>query len=310
MAIRLSHQPQGRLAEGEAVKVWHEQVDPRELIPAEVNAHFMPKGKYELLVKTIRETGVLEQWPFVWKGADGKLHIISGHNRTRAAIDAEVFEVDVTVTDEGLSPDELRSKQLAHNAIFGEDDPTVLRHMYESIEDIELRKATGLDDELLHLFRDVTTAGLSEANLDFMTVVVTFLPDEHARAVAALTDAATMTKADDRWVARLDQFDRFSAAMEDARSSANVRNAAVALALLLDVWDAHREDLSGSYLDGDELRIPDRTLVPTSTLVGLDMHAGDAAATLKALKKVVARGEAPNHAAALRVLADAYLASS
>lgn len=39
--------------------------------------------------------------------------------------------------------------QLSHNAIVGQDDPDILKKLYDKILDIDLKEYSGLDDKTL-----------------------------------------------------------------------------------------------------------------------------------------------------------------
>lgn len=291
------------------MKVTHEQGDPRSLTLLEENARFMPYDRFQRLVTQIKDDGVLQQWPFVWNDQkSGKRIVLSGNHRVKAAIEAGLETVDWTECDEDLTRDEQVRIQLSHNAVVGEDDPEVLRRLYESIDDVEERLRTGLDDDVLGLLNDSSTESLSEVNLDFMTLSVVFLPNEYDRAFEALQEATKMVSADETWIAKDDQHGRTLAALEAARESAHVMNAATGFGLLLDVWERHRTDLRHNWLD-DETYQPlgsDKDSVPVASILGHAIRADDAARVTKVVDKIIARGEAKTPGEALIVLSDRY----
>ena len=66
------------------MKITHQQGDPRTLTLLDVNARFMPYGKFQVLVERIKEDGVRQQWPFVWRDPDsGNLIVLSGNQRVK-----------------------------------------------------------------------------------------------------------------------------------------------------------------------------------------------------------------------------------
>jgi len=75
------------------------------------------------------------------------------------------------------------------------------------------RQSTGLDDKTLDLVEKVDVTGLGEANLDFASVQLMFLPDELERAEAAFDAARSTATADQRWVAGLEQYEPVLAAL-------------------------------------------------------------------------------------------------
>lgn len=292
------------------MKITHAQGDPASLTLLEENARYMARERYEMLVNQIRKDGVLQQWPFVWRNAEnGQLVVLSGNHRVKAAIAAGLTVIDWTECDEPLSKDERLRIQLGHNAIVGEDDPVMLRRLYESIEDIEERIASGIDDAALGLFEQVETDSLSEVSLDFMTVLITFLPPEHDRMVEAFDEARKMFGSKEQWLARLDQHDRLLNAIEDTRNSQHIKSVSTTLDVLLDVWDAHRQDLADGWLDPEtsELRTSATDNVPTTTILGTNITAEDGALIAKGIKKSLARGEAKDAGGVVRMWADSYL---
>lgn len=131
------------------------------------------------------------------------------------------------------------SLQLAHNAIAGEDDPGTLKELYDSLEDVDWRIYSGLDDKALALLDDVGVDSLTEANLDFQTVTMAMLPHEAERAEKAWSAARAELGAgtDEVWLARLAEHDRLLDALDTAGRSYGVSNVATALMAMLDVFE-------------------------------------------------------------------------
>lgn len=293
------------------MKLTHRQGDPAGLKLLEENARFMPYDVYQALVAQVRKDGVLQQWPFVYfDKKSGVRTVLSGNHRVQAAMEAGLAQIDWTECDEPLSRDEQLRIQLAHNAVVGEDDPVVLARIYASIEDVEEKLATGLDDAALALMFKTATDGMAEARLDFTSLQIVFLPEEYERAEDALIEARKLSPGDRTWLARLDQHNGVLQALEDARESAHVINAAAGMDILLDVWDAHRTDLQGNWLtEHGELRGNGRDPVPTTSLFGVAVSAADGQIIAKALTKMKARSEIDKPAEALASWARAYLTS-
>lgn len=291
------------------MKVTHQSGDPESLTLLEENARFMPHDKFQKLVRQIESDGVLQQWPFVWYDAENDRRVVlSGNHRVKASVEAGLKHIDWTECDEPLTFDERRRIQLSHNAIVGEDDPEILRRLYESIGDVEERLRTGLDDNMLGLLPSASTESLSEVNLDFTTLSIVFLPEEYERARAALDEAMKMVKSDETWIARDDQYQSTLDALEDGRESAHVMNAATGIDILLDVWDRHREDLRANWLDEEHVPRGDvKSTVPVTSILGHSVRSDEGARFAKALDKIIARGEAKTKGAAMRLLAERYL---
>lgn len=169
------------------------KVDPRSLKLLDVNARYMRHEVFARLVDNLRRDGTLTgNTPFAWRIHDDDTRlpvgegylVLSGNHRVKASIEAGLSEIEVTITDDYLAPDRRKSIQLSHNALAGEDDPATLKLIYQSIQDVDLRLYTGLDDKQLDLMTNVTVAALSEASLDFQTIALTFLPHEVEQVLA------------------------------------------------------------------------------------------------------------------------------
>ncbi|GHE16080.1 hypothetical protein GCM10010339_92820 [Streptomyces alanosinicus] len=99
---------------------------------------------------------------------------------------------------------------------------------------MEWRQYTGLDDKTLDVPEKADVASLGEANLDFASVQLMFLPDELERAEAAFDAARSTASADQRWVAGLEQYEPVLDALETPRAAYQIGNSATALGLLGD----------------------------------------------------------------------------
>lgn len=186
---------------GNGLELWKLDVD--ELIEQDLNARAMSREAFERLQTTIGRDKRLEALPFVAKTEKG-IEIISGHHRVRAARAAEVKELHAIVDVSGLSRDQIASKQLAHNAIQGTDDPQLLKKIYESIGSVEDRLEAFIDEKAIGIEIGKVAIPNLDLGLEFRTALIVFLPHEKARfekAVEVVTrsvaqDATTLYQAD------------------------------------------------------------------------------------------------------------------
>lgn len=226
------------------------QRDPHTLKLLDVNARFMRKEQYDTLVSNVRRDGALTSVPLVWRDPDtGVEEVLSGNHRTMAARDAELSEITVMLIDQPLSQAQRTAIQLSHNAIAGEDDPGTLRVLYESISDVDLQMYSGLDDKTLDLLEETQVESLSEANLEYASVQLTFLPHELEAAHEALEAAREDAPGVETWVALMKQYKPFLNAMETAHTSMNIISTAGALAVIMSVFDEHLDDLREGWAD-------------------------------------------------------------
>ncbi|MEH1014659.1 ParB/Srx family N-terminal domain-containing protein [Micromonospora sp. CPCC 206060] len=290
-------------------------VDPNSLTLLEVNARYMRKETYDRLVANVRRDGALTSTPLVWNDtAGGRLVVLSGNHRIMAAREVGLEAVDIIVVDQDLSRSRQVALQLSHNAIEGEDDPATLKQLYEELDDVDWRSYSGLDDKQLDLLAQVELEGLSEANLDFATVQLVFLPHELDAARASFEEARKVVSADARWLAGYGDYEATLDALATAHGAHNVGNVATALGLILAVFERHLGELrDGVWYDpeaGEPIGNAHR-LVPIETVIETRSMPADAAAVLaRAVDQLVRKGEVPadQRWRALELLAADYLA--
>jgi hypothetical protein len=278
------------------------EVDPRTLTPLELNARFFRHETFMRLVENIRRDGaLLGNTPFIWRIHDDATQqpseppaylILSGNHRVKAAIAAELPTITVEGTDDYLPPDRRAAIQTSQNAISGEDDPATLKLIYEGINDPDMRLYSGLDDKTLSLLSEVNIGSLGEAHLNFQTITFTFLPHELEAIAETMTTARKQAKAVAHYANRFDQYDAALDALEEAGSAYNIRNAATALALVLDIYARHREDLTEGYLNAEGIPPNPKQRVPLLSAFNHDhIPAALAAKLRKALAKNTPQGK-------------------
>lgn len=278
------------------IKTELRRVDPRQLKRRDVNARYMAKETFDRLVRQVERDGCLTSVPLVWEMPNGTLEIISGHHRTEAAIVAGIREIDVMIALGEHSRDELVSRQLAHNAIEGQDDAATLKRMYEEIEDVDWRDLAGLDDAQLKLLAQVNLDSVGEANLEFATLQITFLPSELERAKEQFEEATALAKTDARWVAAVEQYDPVLDALSTVHSAYDVTNVASALSILLGVFESHLEELRDGWYNERAEQPNHKGRAPMETVFGERTMPAEAAVEIqRAITKAVERGDCDPH---------------
>lgn len=261
--------------------------NPRDLKLLELNARFMRHETYQRLVENIRQDGVLTSVPMVCL-ENGKEVVRSGNHRVKAAIDAGLEEITVLLVKTELDRSRLIAMQLSHNELSGEDDPAILAQLYEMIEDVDWRQYSGLDDKKLDLLESVGLEALSEANLDFQTISIVFLPHEVDRVKETFEAANALLSSDEAWLSRWKEYDRVLDALEEAGAAHGVTNIASALMIVIDVFERSREMLSEGWYDSEEKVAKHKHWVPLSTVIGVTNIPADSAAIIKqALDKAI-----------------------
>ncbi|MEU7093008.1 ParB N-terminal domain-containing protein [Kitasatospora aureofaciens] len=222
--------------------------DPRLLTRLPVNAHYQTKEEFDRLVANIKEDGCLTSVPLVYGAGEyeeGRELVLSGNHRCDAAVAAGLDEIDVMLIDDAQSKDQLIARQLSHNAITGKDDPATLQQLYDQIEDVDWRAYSGLDDEVLQLLAEVSPEGLSEANLDFATVSLVFLPNELEAAREAFDLARLSQNAS--WLAARADYEQTLDTLASTHAAHKVGNVATALHAILAIVENHLTDLQTGY---------------------------------------------------------------
>ncbi|HUY98597.1 MAG TPA: ParB N-terminal domain-containing protein [Verrucomicrobiae bacterium] len=195
----------------------------------DVNARTMNAATFERLVANIRRRGELESLPYCAR-VNGKVEIVSGHHRVRAARAAGLTEITVLIDESGLSRSAVTAKQLAHNALAGEDDQEVLRRLLADITDADDLLETGLpiptpDDASL-----IPPLLQPHVDLSWRTVTLLFLPDQYEDFTALLKTIDG--RPDLVGAVPGDQFDAFLQAAAAFARHRNVRNLGTTIALL------------------------------------------------------------------------------
>ncbi len=286
------------------------QVVPVECIePAPRNARFMRHEVFKRFVDNVKHDGGLSSVPFCWF-VEGRFLMVSGHHRLKAAQDAGLDTIPIMYTDAPLDENQFTAMQLSHNELVGEDDPTVLLSLWQSIDAMWAKEYTGLDSKRLGELAKLSGSSLADAKLAFHTVTLFFLPDERERLLA-LVDTLKGIAPGDILVASEQAYEPFLKAHRNAKKSFNVHNAAVAFMVLVELAERHVEELRDGWLspDGDPLH---KDRVPLSTLFGTDdLPAADAAKLYAAVQALVALERVPAREKwrALTILAEALPAA-
>lgn len=152
------------------------KVNIEELREQDLNARSMNSNMFERLTANIKKDQRLESLPFCAETENG-LEIVSGHHRVRACRSAGITEIFIILDDTGLDRNKIRSKQLSHNSIQGEDNAQLVKEIYALIDDAEEKLAAYIDPGVEELLDKVTTKDVT-FDLDIKTILVNFLSYE------------------------------------------------------------------------------------------------------------------------------------
>lgn len=291
------------------MNVTHRFGDPKDLILPERNARYFPAEKFQRLVDNIRADKVLSQWPFVWRDPDNDdLHVLSGSHRVRAAIAAGLEQIDWTECDEPLSPGRRRAIQVSHNELVGNDDPAILDELLAEIAEPDDRDYSGFDDDVWE-DEEVEPYTLPEPD-ETTTIMLTFLPDDLAKATEVLNELDDLQGNMPRWLAASDQYDAVFDALTVARKSYDTRNVTTTLTILLDLVRLHAAALRSGWYDAETELARRDDWVPLASLGFADLPADAAAVLARAADKAVHTGDVNHPWQLLELLAAEYLAQN
>lgn len=225
-------EPIKRFELGGGLELWYVHVD--QLLEQDVNARIMPKTMFDRLTRNISRWNRLESLPLCAL-TDRGLEIVSGHHRVRAARAADMMEIWVLVDVTGLTRDQIRAKQVAHNAIQGQDDPTILRAILEEIKDADALLEAYLDPKELDIPapENVNIEGL-DVGFEFESVSLLFLPRQLER-FEMLADYLEQQKPDHVMIAAQEDYEKILEAIERVARYANVKARGTALAIMADM---------------------------------------------------------------------------
>jgi hypothetical protein len=212
-----------------------ELVAPGDLRLLEKNARFMKAEQFQTLVENVKKDGNLSQLPFCYRESDGRLRVLSGNHRVRAAIAAGVEQTLVLVAREEKSPDERLAIQLSHNAISGQDDLVILKELWESILDVQSKLYAGLDSDTIKSLEGIQFASISEQRLKYKLANFMFLPEEIEDLNALLKETALAFSADTVYLANLNTYDAFFDLVVKIKKKCVIKNSAAAFLKLMEL---------------------------------------------------------------------------
>lgn len=203
------------------------EVDPRTLKGLERNARYMKAHQFKQLVANIQQDGELTQLPLVYKGL-----ILSGNHRVRASIEAGLVTIKIQNILTELSEEKQLALQLSHNAISGEDDPSLLKELYEELPYAE-KLYSGVTDDMFQVEK-IDLASLSAGSTEYQEVVLVFLPAD-ARVFQEYLKKIEKDSKRVYNIANLADFDNFFDTIIAVKQKKNVINNALAVNAMMEL---------------------------------------------------------------------------
>lgn len=207
------------------------------------NARVMALEKFERLTANIQKDARLESLPLCTpkqnQAGNNEFLIISGHHRVRAARSAGLQFIPIMVLEEELTPDQIKSKQLAHNALAGYDNMDVLTEIYKEIEDVNEKMASGLTELDFQIDAPNVPVDDIEVNFDFELLNVLFMPKQAKRfdeILALIEPSAKLYLADKK------DFERLAAQIQEISKRDNIRNISAIMARMIDIVEQYHKE--------------------------------------------------------------------
>lgn len=139
---------------------------------ADMNANEMSGEDFAALCDNIGKSG-LSSVPCCYKKDNGRFVMISGHHRLRACKKLHYREIGILWCEENeLSKDEIIAIQLSHNSLHGEDNPSILKKLFEQIQSIDYKKFAHINiDEISPISTDGIDICALQENFVFTVIL-------------------------------------------------------------------------------------------------------------------------------------------
>jgi hypothetical protein len=207
----------------------------------EVNARYMTAEQQQRLTANIKRDGGLTSLPLVWLVHDesgapvdpAEYEILSGNHRVYSAREAGLTEIDCIVILNALSRERRVEIQLAHNAVTGQDDLSILEQLYEGLT-LTGKEYSGLSDDIFGHLKDIKLAGFNVAGPAYQEITLSFLPDDAEQFLELVRRAEKGAKVLFH-AGRFEDFDKTFDAIVRVKQLRNVQNSAIAMAILAEL---------------------------------------------------------------------------
>lgn len=204
-------------------------IDPRSLSRLKKNARYMTGQQMKRLTENIKRDGVLTSVPLVHREGE-HLVVLSGNHRVEAAIAAGLQEVTVMEVLSDLTPEHRVALQLSHNSLTGQDDPSILFELYDSLS-LDEKLFSGLTDDQFKI-EELDVTGLSIGNPSYEEISLMFLPAEAEAFKQLVQRIEKRSKKPYTLTAVYGEFDRIFDAIVRVKEKLNIYNTALAFSMM------------------------------------------------------------------------------
>lgn len=210
------------------------QASPKSLKLLEKNARYMNGAQFKRLVENVKRDGKLTSLPLVHRG-----EVLSGNHRVQAAIEAGLAEIEYIEITSELTDQQRVAIQLSHNAVVGQDDPSILQELYATL-DLDWKEYSGLTDDAFD-FHKIDIEGIGIGAPEYQEISIQFLPAEREEFVKLVKRIEKAKRLDTVLVADRRDFEEFFDVLTKAKLKLDIHNTALALVAMARLADAALE---------------------------------------------------------------------
>jgi hypothetical protein len=226
------------------------------------NARYMTGDQLRRLVENLRRDGELTSYPLVYRPdpnlnpdfyeqSKGELIILSGNHRVEAAREAGITHTNAIEIRSKVSDERLRAIQLSHNSINGQDDPSILLQLYESLS-LDEKLYSGLTDDDFDV-EPIDVSGLGIGTVKYAEVTLSFIPSEIEEVNRWMEDIEKAGRRNATLVSRYEDFDLFFETVVRVKQEQKVYNSAIAFATLVQLATERLDQLRAESEQDDTL---------------------------------------------------------
>jgi len=226
-------------AESDEIETCYETADPRSLKLLDLNARFMNEREFRQLCDNIKRDGCLTSAPLVAE-VNGGLVVLSGNHRVKASLAVGLSEIPIIRIKGEISSERMVAIQLSHNAISGEDDPNILRELYDTLPLLE-QMYSGLTDSDLGVLEDPELAALAVELPKHQEMTIAFLPDDLSELDDNLKKIVRISEKHPVYFAKLQEYEAFFQRLVEFKVANKIGNEGVALCLMAEIMAAQLE---------------------------------------------------------------------
>lgn len=213
----------------------YDVVDINLIDEAELNANEMNGKDFAALCDNIGKSG-LSSTPCCYKKDDGRFVMISGHHRLRACKKLRYKKIGILWCSENeMTKDEIIAIQLSHNSLHGEDNQSILKKLFEQINDIDFKKFAHVNvDEVSPISTDGISIYALKENFVFSIVLY---PDSFENVDEIYGDIREQAKKSDALIlASQDENEQLLLKLQqDIGSQFNIKSPSITFAKLLEL---------------------------------------------------------------------------